>query len=153
MKQILVFFLLVAAACATPQCSWLCDDPVCEATCLPVCKKPTCQIQCEGGVDPLAVCSPLNCYSQCPPHSNETDFCPECAVKCNPVSCGSNTCSPLCEELECSWQCFKPFCLPPVCELQCERPACEYSASFVAKPLFVFVFALLLVTHTAIEWA
>jgi len=132
---LLSLFLGVYSSCH-PQCSWACDDPVCNATCTPVCQEPNCVFNITCNHSP-------SCAIQCPEDMCESDNCPACEVVCQPSShfeCGSILCAPV----ECSWSCEKPTnCPHPVCELQCEQPACEYSSASVVGALNMLVFTLL----------
>lgn len=126
-KKMHLFLIYIAiAACAiavVPQCRWACDDPVCNANCVPVCALPVCQIQCNTGHS-CSLTKP-NCYTTCPANqASVTESCPQCETTCLPLNCPG--CQPLCEAPVCSWHCSKPsMCMQPRCELMCERPACE----------------------------
>jgi hypothetical protein len=99
-----------------PECSWLCDDPICLAECMIVAEPPQCT--CEN---PLII--PV-CSVECPPSQCELDQCPVCQTSCTPnTSCGQIQC----QQTLTSWACRKPSSCPqPRCELMCEKPACEY---------------------------
>jgi len=105
------------------QCSWMCDDPVCEPSCEPECTEPVCIFQVPCGYDvPAEV--------RCPEFENgDVDImCPACETivddKNIPYGCDIDTV--LCEALQCGWKCVddKPQEYPD-CERQCEKPVCE----------------------------
>jgi hypothetical protein len=118
-----------------PQCRYLCDDPVFNATCSIVCVKPDCIY------DQTCDYSPA-CTIQCPEDQCESDSCPACETICQPsthIECGQ----PLCAPPNCTWSCVKPTNPPPIrCEVQCERPACEYSSGSIIT-LNMLIFSLL----------
>lgn len=120
MLILVLFFSLGFSSLCHPQCRWACDDPVCNATCTPVCVEPDCIFY------PTCNYSP-SCSIHCPQDMCESDNCPACETICQPSShleCGPIVCAPP----NCSWACKKPTnCPSPVCELQCERPACEFA--------------------------
>jgi hypothetical protein len=97
------------------QCSWIADDPTCDADCSPVCQPPVCEFEECPGRTP-------NCWVRCT-DSPAMDSCPICETVCNAdLSCGS----PLCEAVSCNWECKKPTnCAKPTFELQCELPECS----------------------------
>jgi hypothetical protein len=100
-----------------PQCSWACDDPVCDADCKAYALPPQCE--CVGRPDITPTC-----YAQCS-GTQDYDACPTCEVVCNLSSCPTTV---ECEQLEAYWACRKPSnCPQPTCQLQCEHPACEYT--------------------------
>lgn len=109
---------------ATPECRWMCDDPICPAECEPVCDTPECIIQCTSGTcfQALPVCS-----TRCATEVVVSDNCPVCETICEPLpALCTPHCGILCEAVSCTWSCRKPSnCVRPQCELACERPACE----------------------------
>lgn len=125
---LLAALIAVLASACHPECSWMCDDPVCPADCIPVCEAPICTPSCQNPANE-AHCSKPHCWVHCPEDMCEDEMCPQCEVKCTPnsISCRNHTavCVPLCEALSCSWSCVKPDCPKPRCELQCAQPACE----------------------------
>lgn len=129
--QLLLFTALYAFAYAsTPECRWLCDDPVCPAHCVPVCQAPRCQVHCTA---PLTCTVQIpTCTTRCPPDQSPSDHCPACETVCQPTGCPSG-CETLCEAPVCAWHCTKPaMCVQPRCELNCERPACEAAVASIS---------------------
>ena len=126
---------LALADAAPPRCSWLCDDPSCDAICTPVCVTPACQ--CRVPATGALECD-INptCSTTC--NSTYNAACPDCEVHCVPSPlCAS--CNTVCPPLSCGWDCVKPTsCPPPRCELQCEQPACSanvtHGSSVSASP-------------------
>ena len=102
-----------------PECRWACDDPTCLADCKYVTETPSCI--CDGNTSLTP-----NCYVFCPPDQCESENCPACETRCQPVA----GCTPLCLPPVASWACRKPKnCIPPRCELNCEMPACAYTGT------------------------
>lgn len=124
---LLPLFMAVLAQTCHPECHWACDDPVCPASCTPVCLPPQCEICLNNTGTPI--CRPTRqCYIHCPSDECESDSCPVCEVRCPDQCHNASQCLIQCEEVECAWRCTKPRnCPKPVCELQCELPACVYS--------------------------
>ncbi len=118
MRLALLATALILAQSAAPKCSWMCDDPVCEAVCKPVCQQPSC-------VFSLASCPlPPSCAADCTNAVYDGLTCPECATRCAPSTCANASIA--CEPPQCSWDCVKPkTCRRPVCELSCEKPTCS----------------------------
>ena len=125
--------LLSFSRAANPECTWACDDPVCQANCKAVCQPPVCTYLCTGtGGHPT--CVEPRCHVQCHnvTDSSPSDNCPSCETHCQPLICQAHdpsvTCEILCQAPECGWHCEKPKpwqCQKPRCELQCEHPTCE----------------------------
>jgi hypothetical protein len=132
----LVFLLFIFLVRGSLDCTYECDDPVCPATCEPLCKPYNCSFICPHGrvCDEKPDCE-VSCNNTGADPSSE---CPLCEVQCDtepPQSCPH--CSVLCAEIECGWgECAKPFCTPPLCQLQCPRPACEFVAAGRRLTLF-----------------
>jgi len=111
----------------SPQCSYLCDDPMCDAVCqIKIKSQPKCVIiyPSNGVVSKILP----TCSVRCTEIDNETDIshsCPMCETICENPVCSPN-CHVLCEPIVASYYCKKPLdCPKPRCELLCERPACE----------------------------
>lgn len=101
-----------------PQCSWMCDDPVCNA-------------ECKAVTTPLCECSDANytpdCHLECAPDACESIACPPCQTICDPSSCPGTI---SCQEAISKWACRKPSnCPAPKCELQCQAPTCSYTGT------------------------
>jgi hypothetical protein len=75
MVLLLLFFISCAFAQA-PNCTYLCDDPVCPAICSPKCLSPNCTV---SGCPP-SQCDPPTCFTQCAPVGNQSisNTCPMC---------------------------------------------------------------------------
>ena len=133
---ILLIFFSVGESCH-PQCRYACDDPVCNATCAPVCVVSECIFENTCDYSPV-------CTVRCPEDQCESDSCPACETICEPsthLECGD----PLCNALNCSWACEKPTNCPlPRCELVCERPACEYSSASTIQTFSLLFFSMLI---------
>jgi len=136
---ILLVLFSVGDSCH-PQCRYLCDDPVFNATCTPVCVEPDCIYY------PTCDYSPV-CTVRCPEDMCESDSCPACETVCEPsnhIECNLIVCAPP----NCTWSCVKPANPPPIhCEVQCERSACEYTggASTVgALNMLIFIMLIFL---------
>lgn len=83
-----------------PECSWQCDNPICDADCHPYCEDPVCEVSCQEGFE----CSEIpNCTVVCAPDQCENDNCPMCETVCQPLSSCPEECQILCEETQCSW--------------------------------------------------
>lgn len=133
------FFLLLICAtvvmgsATVPQCSWACDNPVCDTLCFPKCRPSNCSVTCDLG-DP-SECSEPSCSTACDPLGSQdaVNDCPMCEVTCNAPTCPSGThenCTVLCAPLDCFWDCIAPIdCAYPKCELQCASPACLTSGA------------------------
>ena len=127
---------------ATPQCKFLCDDPISEAVCSPVCAQPRCEYFCLPPYNGTAQCLKPNCRTRCPSAANSSpaDSCPACEVLCLhqvPAPCDPYwaNCQIQCEPLTCAWSCRRPP--NPVwvkCQLVCEKPACEANSTFPVGP-------------------
>jgi hypothetical protein len=145
-----ILFISVAVACH-PQCRYFCDDPVCNATCVPKCLPPACVIQCDTNSSSIKCYAP-SCHVRCPPDMCESDACPSCETVCEPPQCFDQQtyqkydgCQNLCEATSCAWECSKPLnCPQPRCELMCEQPACRASSASILSINLLFLFLLLL---------
>jgi hypothetical protein len=141
----LTFLFSETARACHPLCTYECSDPVCTASCAPICLPYRCQVcynVSHGAPDCPRPIFGSGCRVYCPPDQCESDECPTCEIICNvDLFCATNdpTCFVECEELQCGWKCAKPSpaeCPPPTCELQCDQPACPTSiASFSFCPL------------------
>jgi len=122
----MLFKALVASTLLTargaPRCSWMCDDPVCEAVCTPVCEQPQCQCFVPATGTPQCTVNPT-CSTSC--NTTYNGACPDCQTQCS-ASQLCETCDIVCPPLSCAWDCMKPTnCRQPVCELACEMPICS----------------------------
>jgi hypothetical protein len=119
----LVFLFGVQSLLDPAKCTYLCDDPVCNALCSPLCEAPSCQI-------PERYSHSLVCETRCPPASClDKSICPACSLKSNN---DTNTvlCNRFCRAPACACSCIKPTnCPKPRCELMCEKHSCESSVT------------------------
>lgn len=128
---VLLFFITTVTHAAHPECTYLCDSPVCSAVCEVQCQPPQCEVVCDvGGVEAgAALCATPMCVTQCLTDDvSESDSCPVCQMLCEHPSClpQAGLCETRCQPPSCGWHCSKPTnCPAPTCQLQCERPACE----------------------------
>lgn len=101
------------------KCTYMCDDPVCNALCSALCEAPSCRI-------PPRYANTLVCETRCPPSSClDKSACPACALKSNN---DTNTvlCNRFCTPPVCACSCIKPTNCPlPQCQLMCEKHSCE----------------------------
>lgn len=118
--MLLLLFLVSVAAL---ECRWACDDPVCHSTCVPVCERPVCEVQCNTTAP--SRCSHSTCVVQCPRDQLWDESCPMCETVCSPLPSVCHGCTVLCEPTNCAWRCTQGVCAKPECQLQCESPACE----------------------------
>jgi hypothetical protein len=116
-----------------PRCSWMCDDPICDAICTPICKPLDCHIVVlNPNNDDLSSFNVNNtrCQIQCADpiydNINIKSSCPQCQPLCERPICpsGGYECETVCKYTECNWNCIKPNCPKPTCELMCEIVAC-----------------------------
>lgn len=120
-------FVVGAVSACHPECRYQCSDPVCTATCAPVCERPACSM-----INNTEPCEP-RCSVECAADQCESDQCPACQVLCEapPARCGPHA-EIQCGPLACAWQCEIPVrCPKPICHLQCEKPACELGTDVV----------------------
>lgn len=122
---ILLLPILVYSEGCHPVCSWICDNPICDAIVEPVCELPNCTVICQGEQNP-SNCLQRSCHIECPEDSCSLDSCPMCETICmSPICPESYNCVAMCEPTSCSWSVHKPrVCPRPQCELVCEQPAC-----------------------------
>ena len=146
-----MLLLVLAAAClaANPVCRQLCDDPICEADCKPLCEPAACTYQCT---DPSTKCFQPQCTVDCDDTQTASDECPSCETKCEPLVCfdrsKSSQCNILCEALSCGWDCSKPQkgkCKEATCVWECERPVCEKSHGSKIGIACIILFSLMFV--------
>lgn len=117
-----------------PECTWVCDDPVCPALCQANCFG-SCPNTCENDCSCSLFSDPVkqNCT---PPLETPCTTCQasQKGLNCSDTNNRSCECNLSCE-LPCSWDCQTPSnCPKPKCELKCEKPACEFqepNSSFV----------------------
>lgn len=133
----LFFFNVECGGGGGAPCKYLCDDPVCNATCIPnivIHSYPNCTLQCTNNytISKINYCQRLDCkFVQPPGISFELEQCPMVEIQCNRPRCfylPSNVqCDPICEAPPpAQWHCIKPINCPlPKCELQCEQPSCH----------------------------
>lgn len=119
--------LAVSVSAIMPECRFQCDDPVWQATCIPICSEPICQY-----VEPCGNDEKPRMKVLCPEDMSALDSCPTCAVfpadedEPIPEHCQPNNIT--CEQIECNWECHN-YGAPrkPDCREQCEQPACSGS--------------------------
>lgn len=117
----ILFLLLFSFVLSTPQCSWMCDDPVCPAICEPLCEETACQLFPQG----YAQFARPDCETRCnTTGADPSQECPRCETVCKAPRCSPH-CQIQCGPPRCAWQCRKPECPHPRCELQCEMAACS----------------------------
>lgn len=147
---ILFTFISIINNCH-PECAWSCDDPVCPATCKPICNEYNCS-RCFINPDTNETYSCekiyVGCAISCPSDQCEDSSCPVCALSCNPNLCnGEPNCIVLCQELECNWACSKPLDCPyPKCILQCDQPACGSTSFAYHHTYTLFLFSIFMLT-------
>lgn len=142
-----LFLSLAIAQACHPECTYQCDDPVCPASCVPVCLRPVCEVCVNSS---SLICYPLDgCYVRCPADMCESDSCPQCETICSSNAClNIPNCTVLCEEVQCAWQCSKPTNCPyPTCLLQCEMPACPFSGATHSYTMLLLLTLLPLFIH------
>lgn len=126
------FCFSISIACH-PECSYMCDDPVCPAECYAKGYAPKCSLSCNNSYIPIQGQCNYKCTTVVnSTNSCETDSCPMAEIICTNLFCTNLPhgilCNILCEAPTAGWVCNKPKnCRKPICELQCEKPACEYS--------------------------
>jgi hypothetical protein len=126
----LVFLFYNAILSCTPECRWMCDDPVCA---------PACEIRCPETLCEQNTCSLQGCscghfsegrilWCEAPDENSSMSV---CDVKSTGTDCTTAQgdvceCSSECMVDACYWDCTAPVtCAAPQCELSCERPSCE----------------------------
>jgi len=126
MRRFWCLLAACAAAGAAPTCTWMCDDPVCDAVCTPVCQAPACFCLDADQCDIKPSCS-VSCNT-----TYDGYGCPNCVTQCVPDPACMGRCEIVCPQTQCAWDCIKPTnCPAPVCELQCEMPSCSANISHV----------------------
>lgn len=104
-----------------PQCSWQCDNQICDAECKIVYTTPVCTCSTNQTI--------VDCVVQCDPDQFEINVppsCPNCYTDCTNVT-NCNLDDIQCEQITAQWACRKPNCPYPICQLQCEQPNCPYT--------------------------
>jgi hypothetical protein len=123
MRRLWCLLAACAAAVAAPTCTWMCDDPKCDAVCTPVCQAPACFCIDASQCDIKPLCS-VSC------NTTYDDGCPSCETQCAPDAACLGRCDIVCPPTLCAWDCIKPTnCPAPVCELQCDQPSCSANIS------------------------
>jgi hypothetical protein len=136
---IILFFISTVYAVITPNCSWVCDAPICPAVCEARCEPPVCNTNCP------ATCNPPICFNLCSGvNQSAVDACPTCETSCLPLQCNpvNASCQILCQAPSCGWYCSKPSlsaCPAPICQLQCEQAFCESSGIRLSVGLLFLV--------------
>lgn len=132
MRFILVLVAFIVACLATPECRYLCDDPVWQAICEPVCLDPVCEY-----TTPCGEHATPNMKIMCPSDMLALESCPQCEVVTGDDDTAECSAYIECEAIQCSWECHNPGS-PRVlqCQEQCELPACALSNSVRRRSVF-----------------
>lgn len=137
----ILFATALAVATTGPSCAWLCNNPICEASCTPTCSQPECIVTCIS--TPVPACEEIipTCHMDCSQVTSYSNTsCPNCSTQCTPISssCVAAQCNIVCAPPSCGWTCSKPInCPAPTCELQCEQPVCAYSAASQSETIYL----------------
>jgi hypothetical protein len=132
----LIYYCTTTITCCSachPQCTYLCDSPVCQATCVAIVSPPTCTTFCLNNFTPSPPCE-YHCSNVLTSDVCALDQCPVSEIQCSQLDCGilpnNVSCQIQCEPPQSGWKCSKPKnCPKPICELQCEQPTCLFSSA------------------------